>query len=207
MLPGDNIIYKCPNCGKKVYNPSLISGNNLGAELYSDGKQIAPMLPEFPTVTQCPDCGTLFRLTEPNQIGVSEPWEEIDDDIAEAKQLSIKGNLKAIEQEFFDDNTGEVEFRINIWHLFNDRVRKGKPLFKNDADKKVWEDNLHKLLDLLDRDVTNEMIMAAEVYRNLGKFDECMSLITKIANPNMNWLTEKFKIGCEKQNTLVFKLY
>jgi hypothetical protein len=187
-----------------------MSGNTFGAELYSDGKQIAPMLPIYPTITQCPECGTLFRLKDSNQIGESDPWKDVKtesgDDITVAKHLSIKGNLEAIEQEFYDENMGEVDYRINIWYLFNDRVRKGMPLFKNDGDEIIWQENLYKLLDLLDEDDSNRMIMVAEIHRNLGNFDECLSIIESLASPKMDWLTEKFKTECNNQNTLVFQL-
>ena len=209
MLPGDFFIYKCPSCGKKAFNGSLLSGNTFGEKIYSDGKRIAPMMPEYPTITQCRKCDTLFRLV--GSIGTSDFWEsdlatEWGDDISVAEFLSIHGNLDAINQEFYDDNMGEIDYRIRIWHLYNDRVRKGELLFNNDDDEKIWEENLHQLLDMLDVDDRNEMIMMAEIHRNFGKFEECLSIIQSLDSPGMDWLKEKFQIKCKNQNTLVFRI-
>ena len=47
MMPGNPRILICPFCGTEKQIMSLISGNTFGAELWSDNKQIAPMLPEI----------------------------------------------------------------------------------------------------------------------------------------------------------------
>lgn len=63
MILGPDIYYKCPNCGTYLYTHSLISGNACGAKRYSDGKMIAPMLPEYPNLTKCEECGTIVMLS------------------------------------------------------------------------------------------------------------------------------------------------
>ena len=60
MLPGPNYIYKCPSCGNFIKIGSLISGNTYGAKLYSDGKRVAPMMPEFPDLTKCKKCNAIL---------------------------------------------------------------------------------------------------------------------------------------------------
>ena len=45
MNPANSLVVKCPHCGGKKELLQLISGNTLGAEQWSDAKQIAPMLP------------------------------------------------------------------------------------------------------------------------------------------------------------------
>jgi len=52
MMPGPDIIYKCPKCGSFLKNKSLMSGNTIGACHYSDGKVIAMMMPEYPYITK-----------------------------------------------------------------------------------------------------------------------------------------------------------
>lgn len=47
MLPGNPQILTCPYCGQTKNIMSLLSGNTFGAQLWSDNKQIAPMLPEI----------------------------------------------------------------------------------------------------------------------------------------------------------------
>lgn len=63
MLPGNPRILICPFCGTEKQIMSLISGNTFGAELWSDNKQIAPMLPEISYIQKCPHCGKYY-ITE-----------------------------------------------------------------------------------------------------------------------------------------------
>ena len=60
MVPGNAKIVKCPYCGEKKELMTLLSGNTLGAELWSDNKRIAPMLPSISPVQKCPKCGKYF---------------------------------------------------------------------------------------------------------------------------------------------------
>ena len=60
MMPGNPQILTCPFCGKEKEIMSLVSGNTFGSELWSDNKQIAPMLPEISYVQKCPHCGKYF---------------------------------------------------------------------------------------------------------------------------------------------------
>lgn len=53
MQLGPDKYYKCPNCGAYLYTHTLLSGNTFGAREYSDGKMVAPMLPECPNLTKC----------------------------------------------------------------------------------------------------------------------------------------------------------
>ena len=54
MTPGNPQIFTCPFCGEKKEIMTLASGNTFGAELWSDNKRIAPMLPEISLVQKCP---------------------------------------------------------------------------------------------------------------------------------------------------------
>ena len=66
MIPGPNIIIKCPSCGKLHQRKSIISGNTCGAIFFSDGSRIAPMLPDFPYFVKCQksECGVYFKIIE-----------------------------------------------------------------------------------------------------------------------------------------------
>lgn len=60
MIPGNSQILTCPFCGGEKEILSLISGNTFGAELWSDNKRIARMMPEISFVQKCPHCGKYF---------------------------------------------------------------------------------------------------------------------------------------------------
>jgi hypothetical protein len=76
MIPGPDYIYECPHCGNFLKKQSLVSGNTCYALHYSDGKMIAPMLPDFPNLTKCKKCDAIFWLSNLKKVGAS--WREDD---------------------------------------------------------------------------------------------------------------------------------
>ena len=72
MIPGPEYIYKCPNCGNLLSRGSLMSGNTFGAKLFSDGKRITPMLPEFPNLTKCKKCNRFIWVNKLQEVGTYE---------------------------------------------------------------------------------------------------------------------------------------
>ncbi|RMG82711.1 MAG: hypothetical protein D6707_02420 [Bacteroidetes bacterium] len=55
-MPGPDILYNCPECGRTFYAESIASGNTIGAVFWSDGYIDAPMLPDNPPFVRCPHC-------------------------------------------------------------------------------------------------------------------------------------------------------
>ena len=47
--------------------------------------------------------------------------------------------------------------------------------------------------------------MIAELYRNLGQFEQCLEIINNLPS-NFEWLKDKFNENCDKKNKLVFRL-
>ncbi|MDR0830982.1 MAG: hypothetical protein LBN95_12875 [Prevotellaceae bacterium] len=212
MQIGPNLIYKCPKCGEFIQNGSLISGNTLHAQIYSDAKQIAGMLPEYPNLTKCQKCNEIFWLSDLKKVDAYFPvflfkdasknksnpeWANAD----YADFLDINDLHRALEM-FLDK---ETVIRRMIWWKFNDRVRKGKDLFIDETDEHFWQQNCNRLLELFDKNDTEQQVMIAELYRNLGQFDNCLEIINGLPD-DFNWLKDKFREECSKQNKLVFRL-
>lgn len=186
-----------------------MSGNNIGAKLYSDGKTIAPMLPEFPDLTKCKRCDNIFWLSKLEKIGTYEWWDHetpmwLKADRAEF--LGIDDYFKAIDIGVAENELEEFFIRQGIWHAYNDRIRNGENLFVDVNDEIKWNENCHKLISFLDLSDLNQRIMIAELKRNLGDFDSCLDIIKKIDNNNLNWLKEKFIRECELKNKYVILL-
>jgi hypothetical protein len=75
MIPGPDKIIACPACGAHASYGTLESGNTIGMRLWSDGWQIAPMLPRPPAVVQCRQCEQVFWLRSAAEVGESNPRE------------------------------------------------------------------------------------------------------------------------------------
>jgi hypothetical protein len=206
MIPGPAHIYQCPNCGKYLKNRSLRSGNTFGAQLFSDGKRIAPMLPDFPNLTKCKKCNSIFWLSNLKEIGIYDYWDSKNLEWENADWvdfLGIKDLYRAL--EITKNKKEETIIRQQIWWTFNDRVRAGKEIFIEENDSDLWEQNCSLLLNLFDKNDVNQQIMIAELFRNLGRFEHCMELINSLSN-NFDWLKKQFKIECTNKNTKVFAL-
>jgi hypothetical protein len=209
MIPGPNRMYKCPECGHLLKKGSIISGNTFGAELYSDGKSIATMLPEFPDLTKCKKCDAIFWLSTLKEIEISQ-WDDgnrshwINADNAEF--LSIEEYNKVLDNGLAESKEEELFIRQQIWWAYNDRKRADKPLFTDENDEIKYGNNCHKLIALLDQNDLNQKIMIAEIKRNLGDFESCVDIIKNIDDNELNWLKEKFISECEQKNRWVIKL-
>jgi hypothetical protein len=85
MIPGPDQIIACPNCKEHEKYRTLISGNTFGAKVWTDGKQIAPMLPRPPAVVKCHYCGECYWLADAKKIkevhrGIVPTGQEDDHD-------------------------------------------------------------------------------------------------------------------------------
>lgn len=209
MIPGRYYVYKCPNCGNLMSKGSLMSGNTFGAKIFSDGKRIAPMLPEIPDLTKCRKCDNIFWLSKLKEIGTYE-WG--DNKILKlpiafpAEFLGINDYFKALDSGVAENKQEESFIRQRIWHAYNDRVRNGKNQFIDENDEIKWRENCYELISLLDQSDLNQRIMIAELNRNLGDFESCLNIIKKIDNNDLNWLKEKFILACELKNKCVIQL-
>lgn len=208
MIPGPNIVYKCPNCGNLLTKGSLMSGNTLGAKIFSDGKRVASMLPEFPNLTKCKKCDTIFWLSKTKEIGTflgdkeNSQWKKADT----AMFLEIEDYFNAIIKGIFENKDEELFIRQRIWWSYNDRIREGQEIFNDESDELRWIENIQKLKTLLDQSDINQRIMLAEINRNLGDFESCIEIIKTIDNDKLNWLKEKFIKECEQKNRWVIQL-
>jgi hypothetical protein len=210
MIPGPDYIYKCPKCAALLTVGSLTSGNTFGSVLFSDGKEVAPMLPDFPNLTKCNQCNTILWLSEMKEIATCDIWEEEFkpewENADRADFLDIADLFRALELDSVKKSKKkEVYVRRQIWWTFNDRVRENKEIFSHEQDEVLWKQNCQRLIKLFNTADINQKIMTAELYRNLGEFDVCMELINSL-NKKFDWVVKKFRNACKNKNRFLIKL-
>jgi hypothetical protein len=79
-------------------------------------------------------------------------------------------------------------------------------LFNDKLDELNYLENLIKLKPLLNQADITERIMIAEINRNLGDFDNCISVIQSICDDSFNSIQERFLRECELKNKWVVQL-
>lgn len=176
--PGPDIIRECPKCKTPLLQQTMMSGNTFGARFWTDGKMLAPMLPDRSWLVKCPNCGTLFWIDEAKELGRQTGWDKnkkwplaLEPNIpSEADFLSVLSNTSLTEEK-------ERYARQRAWWAANDSIR----MIENTTDSfsPLQERNLNSLVDMLDEKDPGQRITKAEIYRELGKFEECIKVLSQ----------------------------
>jgi hypothetical protein len=208
MILGDDNIYKCPKCNNLIANGSLASGNTFDAIYYSDGKIDAPNNPEFPILSICKKCDNLLWLYNMEELDSCFDYLQNEEykQAQLANFLTISEYENALKIKAFSNTAEEIWIRKRLWWAFNDRIRANEPIFKNNTEKILWEDNCEKYIELLDVTDSKAKITVAELYRNLGKFEKSLNILKTIKEPEFQWQINQILEEIEKENQFVFEI-
>jgi hypothetical protein len=216
MIPGAPEVVTCPACGAKHFRETMISGNTFGAKYYSDGKMVAPMLPEYPIVTRCHSCSALFKIKKELISGNIMDHSHVKDGHPFVEFLAVDDYFQAIEGGLCNSGPkGSEEFnhdvlmlRLMLWRTFNDIFRSPGDSPEAIADPR-YQENCRAILSAIpeDEDSDSDILTLAEIHRNIGEFDECIRVLGKITDkdgfkPYISLFTEQ----CEARNTKTFKI-
>jgi hypothetical protein len=178
LTPGPTVIRQCPGCTNVLREFTIGSGNLFGATWWTDGKQDAPGLPMRPELGKCPHCGTLFWIAEATKLAVIS-WTE--DRAKWSKVVSVEDPLekdyltaasaKGISEEH------ELSARKRAWWLANDTIRDRAKRSLNWSGAR--RENLEKLSALLSDKEECEVILKAEIARELEQFEQCTKLLAR----------------------------
>ncbi|MDH4111049.1 MAG: zinc-ribbon domain-containing protein, partial [Gammaproteobacteria bacterium] len=131
MLPGPTHIVRCPRCQQLGKYETISSGNTIGATYYTDGKRVAPMLPDMPSVVACSHCGGVFWRSQANDVGSYDTFSTRAG-AADPAWLAAPHLQEPDEAEYFawmeallqEDPKRERELRLFAWWRGNDRHRR-----------------------------------------------------------------------------------
>jgi hypothetical protein len=213
MLPGPTELIGCPTCGGPLKRKTWLSGNTFGAKLYTDGRQVAPMMPWHPPVCRCPHCSAFFWLANALEVGVVNADEEsaVRSELRDQLALSEPSEAdyhEAIRTGLAKDREQERQLRILAWWRSNDVFRElESATISVPSDLTKRRENLESLLALLAKDGHPEaVIMRAELLRELGECDTACAVLDGLRDPNLNWVATQLRELCEKRDTQVREL-
>ncbi len=72
--------------------------------------------------------------------------------------------------------------------------------YKDKKDEIKWENNLKRLLELLIEEDPTEKIMKAEIFRNLGRFDDSMYVLKSYTFKENQWKLPQMLKECLEKN-------
>lgn len=200
-------LYKCPSCGTLAEKPDPMDLFEYGVKTYSDFSINLSKHHLSPHLAMCTDCNTIYWLCEENEFEL----DAIDDkdrmgEIEEMKFLELDDYFRALSNGVVKSKFDELVVRRQIWWLYNDRVKVGKGLCKDRDDLVRWSGNLECLLRLFDPlDMYNKLAIA-EINRNLGAFDNCISILNSIEEGEFVDYKKQLKKECGRRVRLVIEI-
>jgi hypothetical protein len=202
MMPGNPRILVCPFCGKEKEIMSLISGNTFGAELWSDNKQIAPMLPEISYVQKCPHCGKYY-ITGRQEVKYAKDGYSFEKGLLTYPEM--KEAFTQLSEEGFLDEKEEINVRMMLHHAYNDYYyRTDEKKVISEEDKTLFHENGLWLINNL----ITDSVMKAEFYREIGEIDTAKSILDSITVEDefLKRIVTGIKERLEVNNCQVFKV-
>lgn len=202
MKPGNPQILTCPFCGKEKRIMSLMSGNTFDSVLWSDNKQIAPMLPEVSYVQECPHCGKYYIIGRQTVKYDNEGYSFEQGLLTFPK---MKEAFAQLSEEGFIDEKEESNVRMMLHHAYNDYYyRNGDKKEILEEDKKIFRENGLWLINNL----ITDNVMKAEFYREIGDMETAKNILDSIVVEDnfQKQIVSSIRDRLEIKNREVFKI-
>ena len=176
---------------------SLISGNTFGAELWSDNKQIAPMLPEISYIQKCPHCGQYY-ITGRQEVKYAKDGYSFEKGLLTYPEM--KEAFVQLSEEGFENEKEETKVRMMLHHAYNDyfyRSDDNKEI--NAEDRKLFYENTIWLIDNL---------IKAEFYREIGEFEIAHDILesVKVEDEFLKRIVSLIQERLQNNDCRVFKI-
>ena len=201
-MPGNPRILVCPFCGKEKEIMSLISGNTFGAELWSDNKQIAPMLPEISYIQKCPHCGKYYIIGR-QEVKYAKDGYSFEKGLLTFPEM--KEAFAQLSEEGFIDEKEEINVRMMLHHAYNDYYyRNGEKKDILEEDKKLFRENGLWLINNL----ITDNVMKAEFYREIGDMLTAKDILDSVVVEDgfLKQIVSSIRERLEINNSEVFKI-
>ena len=215
MTPGSTHVVRCPSCSQLGAYPTIASGNTFGAVYYTDGRRVAPMLPNTPSVVRCGGCSGVFWLESATTVGKYSPWrsggESIDPTWTSAARLVEPDEhqyLAALDQLIAAQPDKAKDARLFTWWRGNDQYRGPSPRTMKDNPEVVATRhyNMRALMGLLDTTEPVDQLMRAEVLRQLGEFELATKALTRHFPSEFDTAISRLLYLCAQRNSVLQKL-
>lgn len=179
----------------------LLSGNTFGAELWSDSKEDAPMLPRVSYVQKCPHCGNYFLMSSQATRETGDDWSM---DLGELTYDEMKEALNVFHNSaaYCLIPKTELWWRLTLLWVANDHYgRKGLELPEEDREL-IW-DNIRRLIPRV-----KDTLLKAELKREIGLFNEAIQMLEnhKFSSDWEQEIARGIITHAKDKDTKVFKL-
>lgn len=125
------------------------------------------------------------------------------------KFLSLEECVEALQSDQVFNAEEEYDIRKLIWTTFNNRLKFGHEQFQKSGEQELWEENLIKMCKLaaiVPYDMAYDLIIHAEIHRNMGQFEAALQLLDKNEEPILQGWVDQIKEACHKKIRVVIEL-
>ncbi|MBM4149350.1 MAG: hypothetical protein FJ224_09925 [Lentisphaerae bacterium] len=176
----------CPGCKEKLAVWSVSSCNTFHAKFFTDGFIEGPMYDEGGDLARCHTCRTVFWMDEVSA-GPYISASEIPRCVRRREMFLISSPELSSYPALLESNlwrTVEEEkyIRMRAWWAWNDQRRRDAAASDSPFSPNATA-NCERLLEILDDTVDDEAILRAEIYRELGRFQECLKQLDRPFDP------------------------
>ena len=215
MLPGPDQIIACPKCKGLAKYMTLMSGNTFGLRVWTDGKQVAPMLPRPPAVVKCRHCQECYWLSEAEEVGLVDQWSEKGKQVNptwaaadEVQEPTEEEYYRALASGLATTPEQERNLRVFAWWRSNDASRgePGAPVRRVTRGSAKRRETLEVLARLLDEGDESDCLMKAEVLRELGKFEAAKQILSGVGSSEVAAVVRQLHSLCDAEDTRVREL-
>jgi hypothetical protein len=170
------------------------------------------MLPRPPAVIKCSYCSSVHWLSEARRVGEVEFWGKESpaaplewrraEPVQEPEEL---GYYEAIRAGLARTRAQERNIRILAWWRSNDAHRAIGSVAVAAEPQSVpgRDENLNALLLLLDDSNENDLLMKAEVYRELRAWPQAEALLNRVWTTDLSTVAAQIRELCASQNAIV----
>lgn len=196
-------ILVCPYCKGEKPVIQLLSSNTFGGSQWSDLKTEYPMLKQPSSVQLCPDCGKFyFTSTAESRQADYYSFEQGNLSYEQAADALKQFNLSALEKD------QEIILRLLFVHTFNDKYQRefvSKGDLPSEEEKIEFKKQVLRLLDIWE----TEPLVKAELYREIGNFEQCLSILDTLQpdEPLKQKIASQIRQFAEEKKCTVFLLY
>ncbi len=204
MIIGNDVHFKCDDCGAIHSRGSLDSGNNFGAQLYCDGKTILPNLPEFPSITTCKRCRKNFWLDQQTKYMLKGDENE---QIFKSDFLSLTEYSNVIKDNAYRNDSDEYFIRAHMLWKFHDPFRLDEEDVSSLRENPDYGSNLEQLIAICSEgESPEEILMVAEYHRYLGQFAQAIAMIEPLLESEVEFFAKILLKRNQQADGCVFML-
>jgi hypothetical protein len=175
-------VRQCADCGCQFKTWAVASCNTFGATFYTDGFVDGTMYDEGWALLICPGCNKwLWQEDMPalESMRDSLAWNDPRlSALPDAETVRGRAYEDALRQAIWTNEGQEKYVRIRAWWSFNNPYR-GQADDQSSLPTEQ-EENLLSLLKLLSANHWDDRITTAEIFRELGQFDECLEELNQL---------------------------